>query len=56
MVYDWDDEKKIRAWIDFCWDEFKNDELHDNTSDISRFTRRNLTVKLAELLNQITEK
>ena len=56
VVYDWDDEKKIRAWIDFCWDEFKNDELHDNTSDISRFTRRNLTVKLAELLNQITEK
>ena len=56
VVYDWDDEKKIRAWIDFCWEEFKNDELHDNTSDISRFTRRNLTAKLAELLNQITEK
>ena len=56
VVYDWDDEKKIRTWIDFCWEEFKNDELHDNTSDISRFTRRNLTMKLAELLNQITEK
>ena len=56
MVYDWDDEKRIRVWIDFCWEEFKNDELHDNTSDISRFSRRNLTVRLAELLNQITEK
>ncbi len=56
VVYDWDDEKRIKAWIDFCWDEFKNDDLHDNTSDISRFTRRNLTVKLAGLLNQITEK
>lgn len=56
VVYDWDDEKKIRAWIDFCWEEFRNDELKDNASDISRFTRRNLTVKLAELLNQITEK
>lgn len=56
VVYDWDDEKKIRAWVDFCWEEFRNDELKDNASDISRFTRRNLTVRLAELLNQITEK
>jgi glycosyltransferase involved in cell wall biosynthesis len=56
VVYDWDDEKKIRAWIDFCWEEFKNDELYDNSSDISRFTRRNLTVRLSDLLNQITEK
>lgn len=56
VVYDWDDEKKIKAWVDFCWEEFRNDELKDNASDISRFTRRNLTVKLAELLNQITEK
>lgn len=55
VVYDWDEEKKIRAWIDFCWEEFKNDELYDNTSDISGFTRRSLTARLAGLLNQITE-
>lgn len=55
VVYDWDDEKRIRTWIDFCWEEFKNDELYDNTSDISRFTRRSLTARLAGLLNQITE-
>ena len=53
---DWDDEEKIRSWIDSCWEKFKNDDLKDNTSDISRFTRRNLTERLAELLNQITEK
>lgn len=56
VVCDWDDEEKIRSWIDSCWEKFKNDDLKDNTSDISRFTRRNLTERLAELLNQITEK
>lgn len=56
VVCDWDDEKKIRTWIDFCWEEFKNDELYDNTSDISGFTRRSLTARLAGLLNQITER
>lgn len=54
IVYDWNEEKKIRTWLDFCWEEFKNDELKDNTSDISRYSRRRLTTKLAELLDGIT--
>ncbi len=56
VVYDWDEEKKIKAWIDYCWEEFKNDELKDNECDISRFTRRRLTAALVAQLNQITEK
>lgn len=56
IVYDWDEETKIRQWIDFCWEEFKNDELKDNTSDISQYNRRSLTRRLAGLLDLITDK
>ena len=54
VVYNWDEEKKIKAWIDLCWDEFKNDELKDNMSDISKYSRRKLTKRLASLLNELT--
>lgn len=54
VVYDWDEEKKIKGWIDLCWDEFKNDELKDNMSDISKYSRRKLTKRLASLLNELT--
>lgn len=53
VVYNWDEEKKIKAWIDLCWDEFKNDELKDNMSDISKYSRRKLTKRLASLLNEL---
>lgn len=56
VVYDWDDEKKIRAWIDYCWEEFKDDELKDNTGDISKYSRSRLTAQLASLLDRITKK
>ena len=53
IVCDWNEEKKIRAYIDFCWDEFKKDELKDNSSDISMYSRRRLTKRLAALLNEV---
>lgn len=55
IVFDWDEEKKLRAYIDLCWDEFKSDELNDNFSDISMYSRRKLTKRLAALLNDITD-
>ena len=55
IVFDWDEEKKLRAYIDLCWDEFKNDELKDNCSDISMYSRRKLTKRLTALLNEITD-
>ena len=55
VVYDWDEGKDIRAWIDLCWEEFKNDELRDNMSDISKYSRRKLTKRLADLLNELTD-
>ena len=54
VVYDWDDEKDIRKWIDFCWEEFRSDELKDISSDISEYSRRRLTRRYAALLEEIT--
>ena len=54
VVCDWDQERKIRACIDFCWDEFRQGELDDNSSDISEYTRRGLTHRYASLLDEIT--
>lgn len=54
IVYDWNEEDKIRRWIDFSWEEFKSDELLDNASDISMYSRRRLTKRLASLLEEIT--
>ena len=55
VVYDWDEEKKIKAYIDFCWEEFKNDELRDNSSDISKYSRLRLTKRLAALLEEVVK-
>lgn len=56
VVYDWDEGKKIRQWIDFCWDEFLDGGPEDNSSDISAYSRKATASKMASLLNQITEK
>lgn len=55
IVYDWNDEQKIRRWVDFSWEEFKNHELLDNATDISMYSRRRLTKRLASLLEEITK-
>ena len=55
IVYDWEDEEKIRRWIDFSWEEFKNHELLDNATDISMYSRRRLTKRLVSLLEEITK-
>lgn len=55
IVYDWNEEQKIRRWVDFSWDEFKNHELLDNATDISMYSRRRLTKRLVSLLEEITK-
>jgi hypothetical protein len=54
VVYDWDDRKSIESWVDFCWNEFKNNELKDNYSDISRYSRRTITKQLVGYLEEMT--
>ena len=54
VSYDWQDKKNIKAWVDFCWNEFKDDELKDNVSDISKYNRRTITKQLAGYLEEMT--
>ena len=56
VVYDWPDEEKIKAWIDFCWEEWCSGEIPDNSSSIGAYTRRNLTRKLASILDEVIKK
>ncbi len=56
VVYEWDEEDKIRSWVDLCWEKFKNDELGDNVSDISAYTRKGITARIAALLDEMTNK
>ena len=55
IVYDWNEEQKIRRWVDFSWEEFKNHDLLDNATDISMYSRRRLTKRLVSLLEEITK-
>ena len=54
VVYDWNDRKNIATWVDFSWNEFKNNERNDNLADISRYSRRTITRQLAGYLNEMT--
>lgn len=54
VVYDWDDKRSIASWVDFCWSEFKSDDLKDNSSDISKYNRRVITKQLVGYLEEMT--
>lgn len=50
-VLDWEDMESITGFIDECWKKHLNGELGTEGSDISGFTRRNLTRQMAELFD-----
>ena len=54
VVLDWEDKTSIVRYIDFCWEKHLAGELTVKDADISQFTRRNLTRRMAELFNSIT--
>ena len=53
-VIDWEDESTISAYVDRCWERHKLGALTAGDADISRYTRRNLTHRMAELFDRIT--
>lgn len=53
-VFLWDDARGIREYIDDAWMKFKADKLVSESKDIERFSRRNLTKQLAEMLNNVS--
>ena len=54
VVFDWKDKASIARYIDFCWEKHLAGELTVEDADISQFTRRDLTRRMAELFNSIT--
>ena len=54
LVLNWDDETSIARYLDLCWKNHLKGELTVDDADISQFTRRNLTRRMAKLFNSLT--
>ena len=54
LVLDWEDEASISRFIELCWQNHLAGKLTVEDADISQFTRRNLTRRMAELFERLT--
>ena len=55
-VFDWEDKETIAKYIDECWEKHLEGSLRVEGSDISQFTRRNLTHRMAQLFEKISRR
>ena len=53
VVLDWEDRKSIARYIDMCWEKHLSGQLTVENADISQFTRRNLTRRMAQLFEKV---
>ena len=56
LVLNWDDKMSIEKYIDICWKDHLSSRLSVEDADISQFTRRNLTRRMAQLFDKLIEK
>ena len=54
VVLDWEDKASIGTFIDRCWEKHLEGGLTASDADISQFTRRNLTRRMAQLFEKLT--
>ena len=54
LVLDWEDKASLDRFIELCWQNHLKGALTVEDADISQFTRRNLTRRMAELFNRLT--
>ncbi len=54
VVFDWNDRGSLRKFVDICWERHLKGELTVEDADISQFTRKNLTKRMAGLFEEIT--
>ena len=52
-VIDWEDRYSIKQFIDSCWEKHLEGRLNIEGGDISQFTRRNLSRRMAQLFNSL---
>ena len=55
VVLDWEDLGSLEKFVDICWKRHLNGELTVEDADLTRFTRRELTGKMAGLFNRICQ-
>ena len=56
VVFDWEDKASIARYMDECWEKHLAGRLTVDNADISRFTRRNLTRRMAQLFEEISRR
>ena len=56
IVLNWDDKMSIEKYIDICWKDHLEGKLSVEDADISQFTRRNLTSRMAQLFEKISRR
>ncbi len=53
IVVDWNDKEALRGAVDECWKKHLERRLTTEGADISQFTRRNLTKRMAQLFEDV---
>ena len=56
VVFDWEDKRSIARFIDLCWKNHLEGHLTVEDADISQFTRRNLTHRMAQLFDTLARR
>jgi hypothetical protein len=56
VVFDWEDKVSVARYIDQCWKKHLEGHLSVEDADISQFTRRNLTRRMAQLFEEISRR
>ena len=56
VVLDWEDKVSIARFIDLCWRNHLEGRLFVDDADISQFTRRKLTSRMAQLFEKTCRK
>ncbi|MEE0235001.1 MAG: glycosyltransferase family 4 protein [Bacteroidales bacterium] len=52
-VIDWEDRKGLTQYIEQCWERHLEGRLNTEGADLSRFTRRSLTRRMAVLFDKV---
>ena len=52
LVLDWEDKASLDKYVDLCWKKHLKGELQVEDADISQFTRRSLTRRMAQLFER----
>jgi len=54
-VFDWDDADSISGYVEECWTEFKSGTAASRTTGISQYSRKELTVRMAALMDSLID-